>query len=113
MGITPITNLAPLPLSRVADKELEPLPMQRVENSARTGDETYSPSKQGSASGAEDDESEGDGSEDDSSDDELQDLAAEDDSSDDEFQDLVTEDDVEPSTQPAAEPSNGRVSFLA
>lgn len=37
MGISPITNLAPLPISRAIEKELEPLPMERVESSSRTG----------------------------------------------------------------------------
>jgi hypothetical protein len=58
MGITPITSLTPLPLARSIEAELEPLPMERVENSARTGDETYSPSNGKSARGAEDDEPE-------------------------------------------------------
>ena len=54
MGITPITNLTPLPVSRLAPAALEPLPMERVENTARTGDETYSPSNRKSARGSED-----------------------------------------------------------
>ena len=56
MGITPITNLIPLPSTLSIERELEPLPMERVENSARTGDETYSPSNGKSTRGAEDDE---------------------------------------------------------
>ena len=64
MGITPISNLAPLPLARSVQADLEPLPMERVENSARTGDETYSPSGGKSARGSEDDTSEDDASED-------------------------------------------------
>jgi hypothetical protein len=67
MGITPITSLTPLPPTRSIERELEPLPMERVENSARTGDETYSPSNGNSARGAEDDEPE----------DELEELPAE------------------------------------
>ncbi|MGD0522373.1 MAG: hypothetical protein ABSA48_14035 [Terracidiphilus sp.] len=58
MGITPITNLTELPLPRSVESELEPLPMARVENTARTGDETYSPSSGKSARGSEDNESE-------------------------------------------------------
>jgi hypothetical protein len=54
MGIGPITNLAPLPLTGSIASDLEPLPMARVENSARTGDETYSPSGGKSAGGSED-----------------------------------------------------------
>ena len=60
MGITPITTLTPLPLSRALQADLDPLPMERVENSARTGDETYSPSGGRSARGSEDDASEDD-----------------------------------------------------
>jgi hypothetical protein len=60
MGITPITNLTPLPLARSLQADLDPLPMERVENSARTGDETYSPSGGRSARGSEDDVSEDD-----------------------------------------------------
>jgi len=60
MGITPITNLTPIPPRRSIESDLEPLPMARVENSARTGDETYSPSNQKSARGSEDDASEDD-----------------------------------------------------
>ncbi len=60
VGITPIANLAPLPLTRSIQAELEPLPMERVENSARTGDETYSPSGGKSARGSADDASEDD-----------------------------------------------------
>ncbi len=56
MGITPIANLTPLPLARAIQPDLDPLPMERVENTSRTGDETYSPSGGGaSARGPEDD----------------------------------------------------------
>jgi hypothetical protein len=99
MGITPIVNLAPLPLTRAVEKVLEPLPMERVEDTARTGDETYSPSNQGSSRGAEDD-----GPEDDSPDD---------DGPEEEFQNLAGEDDEQPSVQPAEEPLTRRISFLA
>lgn len=60
MGITPITNLTPLPLTRSLQADLDPLPMERVENSARTGDETYSPSGGRFARGSGDDASEDD-----------------------------------------------------
>ncbi len=55
MGISPISTLTQLPQSRSIGSELEPPPMERVENSARTGDETYSPSNGKSAGGSEDD----------------------------------------------------------
>jgi hypothetical protein len=55
MGIGPITNLMPLPVARSIQGDLDPLPMERVESSAKTGDETYSPSGGKSARGSEDD----------------------------------------------------------
>ena len=55
MGITPIINLAPLPVARSVQSDMDPLPMERVENSSRTGDETYSPGGGKSARGSEDD----------------------------------------------------------
>jgi hypothetical protein len=58
MGISPVISLTPLPAVSSIEREFEPLPMQRVENSARTGDETYSPSNGRSSRGAEDDEPE-------------------------------------------------------
>ncbi len=94
MGITPIVNLTPLPLTRAVEKVLDPLPMERVENTARTGDETYSPSNGGSARGAEDDGPEDEGRE-------------------EEFQNLAGEDEEQPSTEPAAETPTQRISFLA
>ena len=60
MGITPIANLAPMSFARSIQADLEILPMERVENSARTGDETYSPSGGNSDRGSEDDVSEED-----------------------------------------------------
>jgi hypothetical protein len=54
MGITPITNLTPLPILRPVEKDLGLPPMERVENSTRTGDETYSPSEGRSADDSED-----------------------------------------------------------
>lgn len=64
MGITPITNLMPLSVARAIQPDLDPLPMQRVENSPRTADETYSPSNRQSARGSADDASDGDAAED-------------------------------------------------
>jgi len=58
MGITPITSLNPLPPARSIESDYEPLPMERVERSTRTGDEKYTPSNGKSARGAEDDEPE-------------------------------------------------------
>jgi hypothetical protein len=55
MGIAPITGLIPLSQARTVQGTLEPLPMERVENTSRTGDETYSPSNGKSAGGSEDD----------------------------------------------------------
>jgi hypothetical protein len=60
MGISPITNLTPLPVARAIQSDLDPLPMERVENSPRTGDDAYSPSNGKSARGSEDDASEDD-----------------------------------------------------
>jgi hypothetical protein len=65
MGITRITNLLPLPVARAIQADLDPLPMQRVENSPRTADETYSPSNGQSARGSADDSSGRDAVEDD------------------------------------------------
>jgi len=58
MGITPITNLFPLPVARTAPPDLEPLPMERVASSPRTGDGSYSQSGGRSARGSEDNVSE-------------------------------------------------------
>ncbi len=71
MGITPITNLAPLPIARTIQAAFDPLPMQRVENSARSGDETYSPSN-GAGNGKS-----ARGSENEASDDNMDDFADE------------------------------------
>ena len=57
MGIGPIANLMPLPLARSIQAALDPLPMERVAASARTGDETYSPNGGKSARGSEDEAS--------------------------------------------------------
>jgi hypothetical protein len=58
MGITPITNLTELPLPQSVESDLEPPLMARVENTAKPGDETYSPSNGKSAGGSEDEEPE-------------------------------------------------------
>jgi hypothetical protein len=65
MGISPITSLTPLSIARPLPRDLEPLPMARVENSARSGDETYSPSDGKSAGGSDKSSSEEDGFEED------------------------------------------------
>ena len=57
MGIGPIVNLMPLPLARSIQAALDPLPMERVASSARTGDERYSPSGGRYARSSEDDAS--------------------------------------------------------
>jgi hypothetical protein len=88
MGISPITNLTQLPQPRSVGSELEPPPMERVENSARTGDETYSPSGGKSARGSEDDGSE------------------------DEFENLP-EEVAESASQPAAITPTNQISFFA
>lgn len=60
MGISPIANITALTPDRRIESDLEPLPMARVENSATTRDETYSPSQGKSSRGSEDDGSEDD-----------------------------------------------------
>jgi len=55
MGISPISNLMPLAVDSVSRADRDSLPMQRVENSARSGDETYSPGGERSAGGSEGD----------------------------------------------------------
>jgi hypothetical protein len=49
MGISPIVNLVPLDLTRPIETDIGLPPMERIENSSRTGDETYSPSEERSA----------------------------------------------------------------
>jgi hypothetical protein len=94
MGITPITNLMPLPLTRSIEPDLELLPMERVENTARTRDETYSPSRQPSERGAEEDGPEDDGRQ-------------------DEFEGSEDEDRRVLPRQPAASSPAGEISFFA
>ncbi|MGO9339366.1 MAG: hypothetical protein ACLPY1_17860 [Terracidiphilus sp.] len=60
MGIGPIVNLMPLPLARSIQAALDPLPMERVEHSARTRDESYSPNGGRYSRGSEDNGSEDD-----------------------------------------------------
>jgi hypothetical protein len=71
MGITPISNLLPPTFASPASSALEPLPMARVENSGRTGDDAYSPSNAKSSRGSEDDA-------DDSKEEEAEELQADD-----------------------------------
>ena len=89
MGITPITNLTGLLASRPIGSDLEVPPMARVENSARTGDETYSPSGGKSAGGSEDDGSE------------------------DDFEDLAGEDEAESTGQSGWKNLTRQISFFA
>ena len=89
MGITPITSLNPLPLARSIETELEPLPMERVERSTRTGDEKYTPSSGRSARGAEDDEPEA------------------------EVEEPPIEDEAEPAAPPASNDPGQPISFFA
>jgi hypothetical protein len=53
MGISPIVNLTPLPPSRPLEADIGLPPMERIKNSSRTGDETYSPSEGRSADDSE------------------------------------------------------------
>ncbi len=89
MSITPITNLTQLPQPRTVGSQLEPPPMERVENSARTGDETYSPSGGKSSRGSEDDGSE------------------------EELENLPEEEESESGTQPAAVAPTSQINFFA
>ncbi len=56
MGISPVPSLIALSSVRPVEAALEPLPMARVKNSARSGDDAYSPSRGKSARGSEDHE---------------------------------------------------------
>jgi hypothetical protein len=58
MGISPISNLNQLPPSRSVEGKLEPLPMERIDHTARSDDEDYSPSGGRTARGSEDDSAE-------------------------------------------------------
>jgi len=94
MGMTPISNLTPLSITRSIEADLEPLPMARVENSARSGDETYSPSNGSSAPSPDDDSSE-------------------DDATEDTFQSSAGEDEADPAAHTAAKPLDRQISFFA
>ncbi|MGA2672136.1 MAG: hypothetical protein ABSE99_02805 [Terracidiphilus sp.] len=52
MGIGPVIPLIPLPASQTVQADFALPPMARVENSARSGDESYSPSGGKSAGGS-------------------------------------------------------------
>ncbi|MGB8918308.1 MAG: hypothetical protein WCC89_15740 [Candidatus Sulfotelmatobacter sp.] len=54
MGIGPVLNLIPLPVAQAIETDFQLSPMARVENSARNGDETYSPGGGESAGGSDD-----------------------------------------------------------
>jgi hypothetical protein len=92
--MTPISNLTPLSITRSIEAELEPLPMARVENSARTRDETYSPNNRNSAPSPDDD-------------------SPEDDATEDAFQNSAGEDEAEPAALPAAKALDRQISFFA
>jgi hypothetical protein len=98
MGISPISNLPPLVVIRSSESVMEPLPMQRVESSSRTGDESYHPSKQKSSRGAEDSSPE---------------EGAEDQVAEDQSQNMAAEDQAQTSTQSTDEPPGSRINFLA
>jgi hypothetical protein len=53
MGISPIPSLIPLMITQPVQMEIELPPMTKVENTARSGDETYSPGSGESAGGSE------------------------------------------------------------
>jgi hypothetical protein len=112
MGIAPITNLIPLSIERASASTLEPLPMARVENSARRGDETYTPSRGESEEDAEDSSS-SDSDLELTGDTEFQDEDSEDNASSDsdlelsadaEFQDEDAEENSAPDTETDTEP---------
>jgi hypothetical protein len=60
MGIVPISSFIPVTVTRSNQTALEPLPMERAENTAKAGDETYTPS--GSSEGELEDEAGGEDS---------------------------------------------------
>jgi hypothetical protein len=93
MGIiTPITNLLPLEISRPND--IEPTPVEKVESSPRTDDETYSPSNQQAADGAEGNGAEGDGSTED-------------------VENLASDDEADPTIQPTPDEPTHTINLLA
>jgi hypothetical protein len=92
MGITPISNLPPLQLARSIESDLELMPMSRVEDSARTGEETYSPSEQQAAPSADDSQEE---------------------VLEEEIESTTEDDDAGQDGEPSEKPSERRISFLA
>jgi hypothetical protein len=94
MGISPITNVGPLTFARSTQGDLEPLPMERIENSARSGDETYTPSSQKFARGADDDSPDGESAEDD-------------------FEDATGDTENDSNPTPAAQNQKAQISFFA
>jgi len=106
MGLSPITNLLPLPAVRSIGSDIQLPTAVKIENTARTGDETYSPSNGKPSRGSEDDS-------DDASEDELDEfeiLAAEEGA--DEFESPASDED-EPIAQPAGLDQTRPVSFFA
>jgi hypothetical protein len=100
MGIiTPITNLLPLEISRPSD--IEPQPVEKVESSPRTDDETYSPSNQQAGDGTEEE-----GREDGASPDDSASLSGN-------YESLASEDEADATAQPAEDIPNGQISFFA
>jgi hypothetical protein len=89
MEISPITGIRAMPVMKSPPVDPELTALFDIENTARTGDETYSPSAAKSARGAEDDGSE------------------------DEFDDLADEDEVESTRQPAGKNPSRQISFFA
>jgi hypothetical protein len=59
MGIGPVIPMIPLPASQTVERDFALPPMARVENSARSGDESYSPSGGESAGNSDDGDPEG------------------------------------------------------
>lgn len=108
MGITPITSLSPLSVAREIQRDLDPLPMARVEDSARTGDETYTPGNGESAGGSEENGSEDDDSEGAAFEGELADPDRE-----DELRGQGQEDGAEESSEPGENNDSRPISFFA
>jgi hypothetical protein len=89
MEISPITGVRALPVVKAPPIESELPAVFDVEHTATIGDETYTPSREKSASGAEDDEL------------------------DDETENLADVDEAD-SVEPVQQPSTGRaISFFA
>jgi hypothetical protein len=99
MGITPIVNLTPLPAGRAIPSVLEPLPMARTESTARSNDESYTPSNQQSAAGSDNGEAD------------LE--LAEDAAAEDEFEILASADEDEPAAESSEVSADGQINFFA